>query len=76
MGGKCTYQRRVLQLPSAKEEVEMIGKILKSETLIGKEATKAEVLRRLDSVTLVHIAAHGSAKTGEIVLSPNPPSSK
>ena len=67
---------RVLQLPSAKEEVEMIGKILKSETIIGKEATKAEVLRRLDSVTLVHIAAHGSAKTGEIVLSPNPTSSK
>ena len=44
---------RVLQLPSAKEEVEMIGKILKSEPLIGKEATKAEVLSRLDSVTLV-----------------------
>ena len=54
----------------------MIGKILKSETLIEKEATKAEVLRRLDSVTLVHIAAHGRAKTGEIVLSPNPTSSK
>ena len=68
--------KKVLQLPSAKEEVEMIGKILKSEPLIGKEATKAKVLSRLDSVTLVHIAAHGSAKTGEIVLSPNPISSK
>ena len=68
--------KRVLQLPSAKEEVEMIGKILKSEPLIGKEATKAKVLSRLDSVSLVHIAAHGSAKTGEIVLSPNPTSSK
>ena len=68
--------KRVQQLPSAREEVEMIRKILKSEPLIGKEATKAEVLSRLDSVTLVHIAAHGSAKTGEIVLSPNPTSSK
>ena len=68
--------KKVLQLPSAKKEVEMIGKILKSEPLIGKEATKAKVLSRLDSVTLVHIAAHGSAKTGEIVLSPNPISSK
>ena len=67
---------RVLQLPSAKEEVEMIVKILKSETLIGKEATKAKDLRRLNSVTFVHIAPHGSAKTGEIVLSPNPTSSK
>ena len=68
--------KKVLQLPSAKEEVEMIGKILKSEPLIGKEATKAKVLCRLHSVTLVHIVAHGSAKTGEIVLSPNPTSSK
>ena len=68
--------KRVLQLPSAKEEVEMIGKILKSEPLTGKEATKAKVLSRLDSVTLVHIAAHGSAETGDIVLSPNPTSSK
>jgi len=39
--------KRVQQLPSARQEVEMIGKILKSEPLIGKEATKAEVLSRL-----------------------------
>ena len=67
---------RVKQLPSAKEEVEMIGTILKSEPLTGKEATKAEVLSRLNSVALVHIAAHGRAETGEIVLSPNPTSSR
>ena len=65
-------QRKVEQLPSARKEVEMIGRILKVEPLIGKYATKAEVLQRLNSVALVHIAAHGSAKAGEILLSPNP----
>lgn len=66
--------KRVDPLPCAKAEVEMIGKILQTEPLTGKEATKAEVLIRLKAVALVHIAAHGCAKTGEIVLSPNPTS--
>ena len=60
------------QLPNAKKEVEMIGEILKTVPLIGEKATKGEVLSRLSSVALVHIAAHGKAKTGEILLSPNP----
>ena len=67
---------RLKPLPCAKEEVEMIGRILKTDPLTGKRATKAEVLSRLNSVALVHIAAHGSSETGEIVLSPNPTSSK
>lgn len=57
------------KLEAAKEEVEMIGKVLHTTPLIGKEATKVEVLRRIDSVALVHIAAHGLEETGEIVLS-------
>ena len=64
--------KRLQQLPSAREEVEVIGKILDTDPLTGKRATKAEVLRRLTSVSVVHIAAHGSPETGEIVLSPNP----
>ena len=60
------------QLAFAKLEVEMIGKILKVTPLIGTEATKAEVLKQLSSVALVHIAAHGCMETGEIALSPNP----
>ena len=59
------------QLPHAREEVEMIGRILKTAPLTGKEATKEEVRRRLGSVALVHIAAHGSVETGEIALAPN-----
>ena len=67
--------KRVRQLPSAREEVDMIGNILKTEPLTGKRATKSEVLGRLASVSLVHIAAHGCADTGEIILSANPTTS-
>ena len=64
------------QLPNAKKEVQIIGKILKTIPLTDKNATKAEVLRRLSTVALVHIAAHGKEETGEIILSPNPTASK
>ena len=59
------------QLEWAKKEVQMIGEILQTVPLIGKQATKDEVLRRISSVALVHIAAHGSMETGEIALAPN-----
>ena len=68
--------KQIKQLPGAEEEVKMIGEILKVEPLIGKNATKEQVLSRLNSVSLVHFAAHGSAERGEILLSPNPGSSK
>ena len=48
----------------------MIGKMVGSTPLVGTQATKNEVLRRLGSVALVHIAAHGSMETGEIALAP------
>ena len=60
------------ELPCAKEEVEMIGEILKIPPLTGTEATKDEVLKRITSAALVHIAAHGRKETGEIALAPNP----
>ena len=60
------------QLEFAKKEVEMIGKLLNSQPLTGEAATKEEVLRRIDSVALIHIAAHGGKETGEIALAPNP----
>ena len=59
-------------LPFAKKEVEMIGAMLGIQPLTGKAATKAEVLKRIGSVALVHIAAHGKIETGEIALAPNP----
>ena len=64
--------KRLQQLIYAKEEVDMIGKILKVAPLTGKDATKANVLKQISSVQLVHIAAHGCAETGEIALTPDP----
>ena len=63
--------KRYFQLPGAEDEVKMIGQILNVEPLTGKNATKEKVLSRLNSVSLVHIAAHGSEERGEILLSPN-----
>ena len=59
-------------LPFAQKEVEMIASILNTRPLTGREATKAEVIKRMSSVGLIHIAAHGNKTTGEIALSPNP----
>ena len=60
------------QLKFAKQEVEMIGDILKVTPLTGEKATKCEVLKGLSSVALVHIAAHGRMESGEIALTPDP----
>ena len=59
-------------LPFARKEVEMIGRILNVTPVIGKQATKREVLKKLSSVALVHFAAHGRMETGEIALTPDP----
>ena len=68
--------KKIQQLPSSEEEVQMIGKMLNIEPLTGKNATKDQVLSMLHSVSLIHIAAHGRAETGEIILSPNLASSE
>ena len=67
---------KLAPLPGAEEEVKSIGQILNIEPLIGKNATKDQVLSEFQSVSLVHLAAHGHAETGEIILSPNNASSK
>ena len=51
-------------LPYAREEVNVIGEMLGAVPLTRNKATKAEVLKRIGSVALVHIAAHGSIETG------------
>ena len=60
------------QLTHARVEVRKIGEILNTPPLTGREATKDKVLKQICSVELVHIAAHGDARTGEIALAPNP----
>lgn len=59
-------------LPFARKEVLMIGRLLNIEPVIGATATKMEVLDRMTSAALIHIAAHASSESGEIALTPNP----
>ena len=72
VGNPCLneLEKPLPDLPFAQEEVEMIASILNTTPLKGREATKAEVIKRMSSVGLNHIAAHGDKKTGEIALSP------
>ena len=74
VGDPCMEEvpMKLSQLLYAKKEVEMIGKLLKATPLIGRNATKGAVLKRITTVALVHIAAHGCQDTGEIALAPNP----
>ena len=62
--------RKLDPLTFARKEVEMIGQILGTAPLTGEKATKDEVLKRLSSVALVHIAIHRRMDTGETVLAP------
>jgi len=58
------------RLPCAGNEAVMIGRLLGVKPLLGQHATKQAVIERLDSVSLIHFAAHGNAERGEIALSP------
>ncbi|XP_067028300.1 tetratricopeptide repeat protein 28-like [Acropora muricata] len=74
VGNPCLNQLKKPEpnLPCAQQEIEMIASILNTRPLTGRQATKAEVMKRMSSVGLIHIAAHGNRHTGEIALSPNP----
>ena len=62
--------KKFVPLPGARKEAEMIARRLGVWPLLGQEATKKAVLEKLNSVSLIHIAAHGNAERGEIALSP------
>ena len=58
----------------------MFGATFRSKERSGDDRTypqcfppywKHEVLKRISSVALVHIAAHGKMETGEVILAPN-----
>ena len=65
-----------LPLPCAREEAEMIGRLLGIYPYLGKQATKQAILKKVGSVSLIHFAAHGDAERGEIVLAPPPLTNK
>ena len=61
-------REKLCPLPGAKEEAEMIARLLEAQPLLGEHATKKAVLQRIHSVGLIHFAAHGNAERGEIAL--------
>ena len=65
-----SVNRKFVPLPGARKEAEMIARRLGVDPLLGQDATKQAVLEKLNSVSLIHIAAHGNAERGEIALSP------
>ncbi|XP_078358260.1 uncharacterized protein LOC144643021 [Oculina patagonica] len=71
--GKVFYKGRLknfIPLPGARKEAEMIGRLLDVQPLLGQHATKQAVIQRINSVSLIHFAAHGDAERGEIALAP------
>ena len=61
----------ITRLPCADTEARMVGGKLGVEPLLGQQATKQAVLEAMNSVALIHIAAHGDAERGEIALAPS-----
>ena len=57
-------------LEFARKEAVMVGRLLGVQPLLGNYATKRAVLERINSVSLIHFAAHGNAERGEIALAP------
>ena len=64
------------RLPCAGKEAAMIGRLLGVQPLLGEQATKQAVLERINSVSLIHFAAHGDAERGEIALAPLRPNNR
>ena len=72
--GEVLYKgapKDITGLPCARREVEMVGRLVGVQPLIGEHATKQAVLEGIESVSLIHIAAHGNAERGQIALAPN-----
>ena len=67
-------QTKLPSLPGARREALEIAELLGVSATVGDEATKKQVLRRIQDVSLIHIAAHGDAERGEIALASNCPS--
>ena len=73
--GRARYRGEIhnfTSLDGARKEAEMIGQLLGVQPLLGERATREAVLQAMNSVSLIHIAAHGNADRGEIALSPRP----
>ncbi|BAY60627.1 TPR repeat-containing protein [Calothrix brevissima NIES-22] len=48
-------------LPGAEKEAKTIADLLKTKAILGKDATKANILQQLSKVDVIHLATHGWA---------------
>ena len=62
--------KSISRLPFAEKEAKMVGRKLGVEPLLGQRATKQVVLEAMESVALIHLAAHGDSERGAIALAP------
>ena len=62
---------KVGRLPCARKEAQMIGHLFGVQPLTGENATKESFLQNAESASLIHIAAHGDMKRGEILFALN-----
>ena len=62
--------KSISRLPFAEKEAKMVGRKLGVEPLLGQRATKQAVLEAMESVALIHLAAHGDSERGAIALAP------
>ena len=72
--GEVHFRRKltnISRLQCAENEVKIIAEKLGVEALVGQQATKEAVLQAMDSVALIHIAAHGDSERGAIALAPS-----
>ncbi|MEO8893565.1 MAG: CHAT domain-containing tetratricopeptide repeat protein [Coleofasciculaceae cyanobacterium] len=65
-------------LPGAETEAKAIAKLLNTQAIIGKDATKANILKQLKTARIAHLATHGllddfklSGIPGAIALAPS-----
>jgi CHAT domain-containing protein len=58
------------ELPCAQQEAEMIARQLGVIPLIGRLATRSEVVSRLPSAPIIHFACHGSNDGRSLFLAP------
>ena len=55
-------------LPHAKKEAQWVGHYMGTPPLLGREPTKDVVLSKLSQAKLIHLATHGSATYGFVLL--------
>ena len=66
-------KKRFSDQPFAVLQARQIGYLLGEKTVTKSRARKDRVLRRLrEGVSIIHIATHGDADRGELVLAPGP----